>query len=501
MLELCGSIALAMWRAQCVSLPLWLLEKERIMTNLATDQNKPQTYSCTDLGNMERFIDQHRDYTRCTPSGSWLLWNNIRWKVATYADIFNLARKTINTIQCEAELSLSTVEASALRRWSETSQSEAKIRSMINMASKHEDIQVWLDDFDRNRNQINCLNGIVDLTSGQLKQRSSKDYVSKVINIDYNPCAKASLFETFIRQVFDHDKELMDWMQRALGYSLTGLTSEQVLFAALGTGANGKSTLIEIVSRIMNDYSTTASFNTFLSGNASDVRSMEAVGKLKGMRLALASEADSTRKFREDLIKQLTGDAVLQGAKLHGESFSFQPQFKLWFLVNQLPFVRDGSFGFWRRIKVIPFNRQFADDERDSNLPDKLWEERAGILAWLVRGAVAYHQAFTISGSTGLGPCKAIDEQVDQYRYNNDLPTRFLDECTRQQKGAKVPARELYDLYCEWCRHNGDDDTISEQIFSKRMQERGLKKTRSNAGMVYIDVVSTTKSLIHPYDF
>ena len=91
----------------------------------------------------------------------------------------------------------------------------------------------------------------------------------------------------------------------------------------------------------MNDYSTTASFNTFLSGNASDVRSMEAVGKLKGMRLALASEADSTRKFREDLIKQLTGDAVLQGAKLHGESFSFQPQFKLWFLVNQLPFVRD----------------------------------------------------------------------------------------------------------------------------------------------------------------
>ena len=142
MLELCGSIALAMWRAQCVSLPLWLLEKERIMTNLATDQNKPQTYSCTDLGNMERFIDQHRDYTRCTPSGSWLLWNNIRWKVATYADIFNLARKTINTIQCEAELSLSAVEASALRRWSETSQSEAKIRSMINMASKHEDIQV-----------------------------------------------------------------------------------------------------------------------------------------------------------------------------------------------------------------------------------------------------------------------------------------------------------------------------------------------------------------------
>ena len=110
--------------------------------------------------------------------------------------------------------------------------------------------------------------------------RTPKDYVSKIINVDYDPYAKAPLFEAFIGQIFDHDKELIDWVQRALGYSLTGSTGEQVLFAALGTGANGKSTLIEVVSKIMNDYSTTASFNTFLSGKASDVRSMEAVGKL-----------------------------------------------------------------------------------------------------------------------------------------------------------------------------------------------------------------------------
>ena len=471
------------------------------MKPIIENANTTQTYPCTDIGNMDRFIDQHRDYLRSTPSGSWRLWTGKRWKAANHADIFNLARKTINTIQREAELSLSAVEASALRRWSETSQSEAKIRSMINMAGKHEDIQVRLDDFDKNKTQINCLNGIIDLTNGQLLGRTPKDYVSKIINVDYDPHAKAPLFMAFIGQIFGHDKELIDWVQRALGYSLTGSTGEQVLFTALGTGANGKSTLIEVVSKIMNDYSTTASFNTFLSGNASDVRSMEAVGKLKGMRLALASEADSTRKFREDLIKQLTGDAELRGAKLHGESFSFQPQFKLWFLVNQLPFVRDGSFGFWRRIKVIPFNQRFADDERDSNLPDKLWQERGGILVWLVEGAIAYHKALAASGSTGLGPCKAIDEQVDQYRYDNDLPKRFLDECTREQKGSKVPARELYDHYCNWCRLNGDDDTISEQIFSIRMQERGLQKARSNAGMVYKDVVTVKNNFLDPDEF
>ena len=113
------------------------------------------------------------------------------------------------------------------------------------MACKHEDIQVRLSDFDKNKTQINCINGIVDLTSGQLLGRTPKDYVSKIINVDYDHYAKAPLFETFIGQIFGHDKELIDWVQRALGYSLTGSTSEQVLFAALGTGANGKSTLIE----------------------------------------------------------------------------------------------------------------------------------------------------------------------------------------------------------------------------------------------------------------
>ena len=120
-------------------------------------------------------------------------------------------------------------------------------------------------------------------------------------------------------------------MQRALGYALTGSRDERLLFTALGTGANGKSTLIELVARLLNDYATTVSFNTFISGKSSDVRSMEAIGKLKGMRLALASGADCTRKFREDLIKQLTGDAVLRGAKLHGESFTFTPHLRCGF--------------------------------------------------------------------------------------------------------------------------------------------------------------------------
>ena len=130
---------------------------------------------------MERFIDQHKDCIRSTSSGAVFEWTGNRWKPVSYADIFNLARKTVLKIQSEARHAATEAEANDLRRWSLTSQSEAKIRSMINMASKHEDIQVRPGDFDKDRNRINCLNGIIDLTSGQLQGRTPKDFVSKII--------------------------------------------------------------------------------------------------------------------------------------------------------------------------------------------------------------------------------------------------------------------------------------------------------------------------------
>jgi len=453
------------------------------------DNQIPTTYQCTDLGNMQRFINQHKDYTRSTSSGSWFKWNGKRWKPVSRADIFNLARKTVYSIQKEASRATAGVEANEINKWALVSQSEAKIRSMINMAGKHEDILIDLSAFDRDRSKINCLNGIIDLTNGNLLPRSPDDYVSKIIEVEYKPGTKAPRFQTFINQVFGNDKELIGWVQRALGYTLSGLREEQLMFIGYGSGANGKSTLLEVIARIMNDYTTTASFNTFLAGKSSDIRSMEAVGKLKGMRLALASEPDSDRRFREDIIKQLTGDAILRGARLHGESFEFRPQFKLWLLANHMPSVRDVSHGYWRRIKVIPFNQRFEGHKLDSMLPDKLWQEREGILSWLVEGAVAYHEALGISNSTGLGPCRAIDEQVDQYRYDNDLPKRFLADCTRQSRDSRVPARDLYQAFCSWCQGIGDDDVITETVFSKRMKELGLKKPRTNAGMVYLDVV------------
>ncbi|MDB4147104.1 phage/plasmid primase, P4 family [Alphaproteobacteria bacterium] len=448
---------------------------------------------------MERFVDQHQGYLRSLGTiKTWLVWDGTRWKPSDYAEVFKFALETVQSIKTEVEEAEGFLDAQTLQKWSLTSQSEPKMRAMLNMASNHPLLVSKASSFDKQKMKLNCLNGIVDLKTGQLNQRTSDDLHTKVIGTNFNPQAKCPNFDKFIKEVFGSDGELISWIQRAFGYSLTGSAQEQVLFICYGTGANGKSTLLKTISKILSDYSTNADFEMFLSNQKSDVRVMEAVGELKGIRLALASEVDASKRFNESLVKRLTGGDTLRGTRLHMGAFQFEPQHKLWFLCNHIPFARDGSHGFWRRIKVIPFAQQFQGASLDSSLPDKLWAEREGILAWMIRGAVAWAKELQkTNATTGLGPCKAIDQSIEEYRYDNDLSARFIEDClVRDNDSGSVGARELYYAYQRWWSDNSDEDTPSEGIFSRRMEERGLKKTRTKAGVVYkgVKLIKTNPS-------
>ena len=465
-------------------------------------QNETKEYPCTDTGNMERFVDQHKGYLRSLGRiKTWLVWDGTRWKHSDYAEVFKFALETVQSIKTEVEQATGLTDAQNLKKWSVTSESKPKTMAMLDMAAKHPSLVAKASSFDKQKMKLNCLNGIVDLETGQLNQRTSDDLHTKVIGTNFNPKAKCPNFDKFIKEVFGGDGELISWIQRAFGYSLTGSVQEQVLFICYGTGANGKSTLLETISKILGDYSTNADFEMFLSNQKSDVRVMEAVGELKGIRLALASEVDASKRFNESLVKRLTGGDTLRGTKLHMGAFQFEPQHKLWFLCNHIPFARDGSHGFWRRIKVIPFDQQFQGSTLDSSLPDKLWDEREGILAWMIRGAVTWsNELQKTNATTGLGPCKAIDQSIEEYRYDNDLSARFIEEClVRGNDFGSVGARELYYAYQRWWSDNSDEDTPSEGIFSRRMEERGLKKTRTKAGVVYKGVKLIITNL--PYNF
>ena len=216
-----------------------------------------------------------------------------------------------------------------LTKWAFQSQNNGRMEAMINMASKHPEMIAKVSSFDRNELQINCLNGIIDLSSGELIGHSPSHSVMKlapvVYPVVYKQDAECPVFIRFLDQIFNRDKELISWLQRAIGYTLTGETREQVFFIAYGTGANGKSTLFETILDILGDYGRAAEFETFLSSERGNTRVMEAIAKLQNIRFALASETDSSRRFSEALVKKITGGDTVTASHLYGSSFEFRP--------------------------------------------------------------------------------------------------------------------------------------------------------------------------------
>ena len=464
------------------------------MSTTKSNNDNQNNYESTDMGNMNRFVDQYKDTIKSTGTpSSWFVWDGMRWKYCkdnTYAT--QKAYETIKNIETEALQTKDIMRKQELLRWSKQSQSNSKIQSMISMASKHEDLVVSMSDFDKDTSLINCMNGVVDLKSKTLLGIHKHRLISNLARVSYNPNAKAPTFINFINQVFGNDVELIRWVQRAIGYSLTGSVLEQKLFYAYGTGSNGKSTLFEIIMHILNDYSKATDFETFLSKQKSGVRELEAVGELKGVRYALASETDSHVRFSESTIKKLTGGDTLRGTRLTKSAFEFKPEFKLWFSANHLPYAKDGSFGFWRRIKIIPFTQTFSGSKVNSTLYEQLLQERDGIFKWCVDGAYHWYKELKKSGGkSGLGPCKAIDEATEEYKSENDVLGNFITECIETSPGSKVKARDLYDRYKLWNEFNSNGEftnPISEVLFSRSMGERDLKKDRVQNNKVYLDI-------------
>ena len=445
-------------------------------------------YACTDLGNVERFVEQHQHHLKATGHKSaWFYWDGCRWKQSGERKAHSLAVKTVQSIAEEAEACRSHRNYDDIRKWAKQSQSEGRISALLSAASKSEELYADPASFDHQQFTINTKTGPVWLRTGAGEDPKPEELFTKTTLASWDSEAECPQFEEFVSEIFGGDEELISWVQRAIGYSLTARVTEQVLFLAYGTGANGKSTLFELIHSILGDYSKMADFETFVTGKKSDVRTMEAIGELRGIRFALASEIDSARRFDEALIKKLTGGDTLRGTALRSSAFQFSPEFKIWLLTNHLPFARDGSHGFWRRIKVIPFNQTFRGDALKSNLYGRLSAEKSGILKWCVEGAVSYFEKLRHE-ETGLGPCKAIDEATAAYRYDNDTVSRFIEEVVEVCEDSRVQARALFAAYESWSFDEGIKYPISEQIFSRRMEERGFIKKRTSEANYYLDL-------------
>ena len=445
----------------------------------------------TELGNSRRFTRTFGGRALYVPAWGWTLWDGKRWKADDRGVVAGLGKKIIDGLFDEAQDALATAaqaaeglknaddstrdrlkmaydeaqkQANGLLRWAMQSQTQQKIQAMLALAES--DLPAAVDEFDRDPWLLNCQNGILDLKTGKLRPHDPAARMTKLAGAAYDPEARCPLWLAFLERVFAGDRELIAFIQRAVGYSLTGNTSEQALFFLYGTGNNGKSVFSETLQALLGDYANKTPTDTLMLKHA-DGAVPNDLARLPGARVVVAAELEQGRRLNESLVKDLTGGDHITARFLHREFFEFEPTFKIWMYGNHAPVIRGTDDGIWRRMRRIPFTVTIPEAERDPFLPEKLAGELEGILAWAIQGCLAWQQH-------GLGLPEAVKQATASYRADQDVLAAFMNDCVIIGSRFKVTKKALYSAYKTWAEDNGET-AINARRFGQAMQERGYR--------------------------
>ena len=296
-----------------------------------------------------------------------------------------------------------------------------------------------------------------------------EDLCTKIIPVDYDPEAGCPVFKKFLRRILKDNAELINFLQRAIGYALTRSTLEQVLFILWGGGANGKSTFLEVIRAILGDYGLTADSALLMHHKQDGVRND--VARLVGARFVSTSETEAGRHLAEVLVKQLTGGDKVSARFLYSEFFEFDTQFKLFLTTNHKPVIRGTDNAIWRRIRLIPFEVTIPEEEQDKDLPRKLRAELSGILAWAVRGCLRWQEY-------GLGQPEKVSTATEAYRQEMDIIGTFLKDRCLVRKNGSVKAGQLYATYKSWCDENGERP-LTQQKLGGALGDRNFRRYRT----------------------
>ena len=281
----------------------------------------------------------------------------------------------------------------------------------------------------------------------------------------------------FLLQIFNKDTDLIRFVQKAMGYSLSGDVREQCLFILWGTGANGKSTFLNVLQELFGDYACTTGTETFMKKTSEQSNDL---ARLKGIRLVTTTEVEQGKALSESLIKQITGGDEITARFLYGEYFSFKPTFKIFMATNHKPKIRGADNGIWRRIKMIPFTVTIPAEQRDKTLTEKLIAENSGILNWLIQGYALWRKE-------GLNEPEAIRDANEEYRMDMDAVGTFVNDCFDLDASMRwrLPNQMLYQTYIKWCNAN-NERVMSQKWLTMRMSEKGFKRMVSNTGRIWL---------------
>lgn len=442
-------------------------------------------YRCTDAGNARRFADMHRDSVRFVKAwNQWLVWDGKRWRrdgdgsveraakdvrAAIYADAARVMASAAAAINAGG--SIGPTAAEALSKWADKSASHARLDAMLNEARSEPEIAANAVHFDRDPWLLNVANGTINLRHGELRPHRQSDCITMLSDVEYDPNATAPEFERFLQRVIP-DPDVLDWTQRYLGYALTGLVSEQKFSFWVGKGGNGKNVCADAVIAAFGEYAMVGAPDLLLEKHG-EAHPTE-LADIEGKRLIVCSEIEPGRSWAEARIKQITGDKTIKARRMKQDFYEFAATGKLVVLANTKPKVRSRDNGLWRRMCLQPWTVQIPPEEQDRQLLGRIIaNELPGVLAWLVRGCLAWQ-------NRGLGEPRAVTLATAEYRQDEDVLAMWIADCCHVDERSWQETTALYESYKTWCKEAGNDRPWSLRAWIGELVERPGIARKSN---------------------
>lgn len=453
------------WAARQPSVPT-----SAMPPSVANTSTAPSDHNPTDVGNARRLVERDGANIRhCFPWKRWLAWTGTMWKVDERGGIERVAKETVAEFLMEAAARPpNDADRKALLAHGLKSEDARRIAAMVSLARSEPGVPVAPDELDTHDWLFNVENGTLDLRTAQLLPHQREHLLTKQAPVVFDPTARCQTWDAFLTTVLPNKPSVVWFIQKGLGYAMTGDTSAHVIFFFFGIGANGKTTLLETIARILGSYATQAAPNLLLE-KKHDGHPTE-LADLFGKRMVVSSEVDQGRKLSEALVKQLTGGDRMKGRFVNKDFFEFRPTHKLFLAANHKPVIHGCDEGIWRRIRLVPFDVIIEKAKRDPGLMEKLWAERSGILNWLLEGCLAYQ-------SEGLAAPDEVQSATDDYRSDMDRIAGFLaDECVLAA-GARGKAQDLFASYTRWCHINAQEP-VSTKTFGSMLKEKGFRSAK-----------------------
>ena len=443
-------------------------------------------YSLDDTGNAQRFVDRFGDGIRYNfDNKCWTVWDGRTW-----------VKDVKQTVKSKADVMIEEMKEEAIKEpdqkrmgdmlknikhLASNSGKEAMLKEAMHMGA----MATTNADYDKDKWLLNCSNGVIDLRTGELLPHDRSKMIAKNTGIECDLNGKAPTWEKCLSNIFKGSEQLVSFVKKAIGYSLTGSTKEQCFFQCHGDGSNGKSVFFNTLFSALGDYALNAQVDSILtrkgqsSGNASPD-----IARMKGARFVRTNEPSEGARFNEGLVKQLTGGDVITARYLYGTDFEFRPEFKLWIACNYKIAVRGTDKGIWRRVRLIPFEATFEGASDDKDMETKLKKELPQILGWAVKGCLEWQKE-------GLEPPDEVKEATKEYREEMDIVESFCKECVEKDRSSRERASDVFRAYKDWAT-TGNEWCMSQSKFGVEMGKKFQKTSLS--GYVYYVGVRLRKS-------